>query len=185
MLKATVIITGFAVFFFILIGCAESAEIRFISPIGAAARSVIPGWGQVYTRSKVEGVIVFLSVGLFAGGGIRAHTIYRDFYDNKYRPAVFAGSDREDFYFDRANQYYKLSRFLIYVGAGIWAYSVLDAYVDAHIYNAQQQAEMLDIDDESLQQLKLEDGLSQVIIPKNGFLSSFCFSPVNYAIIKR
>ena len=180
MLKATVLITSFAVFFSILTGCADSSEIRFISPTGAAARSVIPGWGQIYTRSKLEGVIVFLSVGLLSGGGVRAHAIYRDYYNNKYKPAVYAESDQADFYFDRSNQYYKLSRFLLYTAAGIWAYSVLDAYVDAHIYNAQQQADMLHIDDESLRQLKSGNGLSKVVVPKGSYLSSFCFSPMNY-----
>jgi hypothetical protein len=162
-------------------GCAESSEIRLISPIGAAARSVIPGWGQIYTRSKIEGIIVFLSVGLLGGGGARADAIYRDYYNNKYKPAVYSDSDQADLYFDRSNQYYKLSRFLLYTAAGVWAYSILDAYVDAHIYNAQQQAKMLDIDDGSLQQLRSEDGLSKVIIPKNGYLSSFCYSFMSYA----
>ena len=180
MLKAIVFITGFAVFFSILTDCVEGSEIRLISPIGAAARSVVPGWGQVYTHSKLEGIVVFLAVGALASGGVRADAIYRDYYNNKYTPAVHAGSDQADFYFDRSNQYYKLSRFLLYAAGGIWAYSVLDAYVDAHIYNAQRQAEVLHIDDGSLQQLRQEDGVSKVVIPKNGFLSSFCFLPVSY-----
>ena len=180
MLKTTVFITSFAVFFSILTGYAESSEIRLISPIGAATRSVIPGWGQIYTRSKLEGVFVFLSVGLLSGSGMSARAKYLDIYNNQYTPAALAGSDQEDFYFDRANQYSKLSRFLFYTAAGIWAYSVLDAYVDAHIYNAQQQVDMLHIDDESLQQLKAGNGVSKALVPKNGSLSSFCFSPMNY-----
>ena len=130
------------------------------------------------TRSKLEGVIVFLSVGLLSSGGMRAHAIYRDYYNNKYTPAVLAESDKADVYLDRANQYYKLSRFLLYSAAGIWAYSVLDAYVDAHIYNAQQQVDMLHIDDGSLQQLKSGNELSKASVPKSGYLSSFCFSPI-------
>ena len=77
MLKATVSVTVFAILLSVLTGYVESSEIRLISPIGAAARSVIPGWGQVYTRSKLQGAIVFLSVGLLAGGGVRAG--YPDF----------------------------------------------------------------------------------------------------------
>lgn len=180
MLKTTVSAIVFAVFLSISIGCAASSEIRLVSPIGAAARSVVPGWGQVYTRSKIQGVIVFLSVGLLAGGGVKADAIYRDCYNNKYVPAVFDDSDKADFYFDRSNQYFKLSRFLLYTAAGIWAYSALDAYVDAHIYNARQRAKILDIDDGSLRQLKQENELSEVIPayagdPKNGYLSSLYF----------
>ena len=175
MLKATVFAAVSAVFLSILIGCVESSEIRLISPMGAAARSVVPGWGQVYTRSRIQGVAVFLSVGLLAAGGVQADATYRDYYNNKYVPAVFADSDQADFYFDRSNQYYKLSRFLLYAAAGIWAYSVLDAYVDAHFYNARQRARILDIDDESLRELKSEDRLSEVIVPKKGYLASLCF----------
>jgi hypothetical protein len=119
----------------------------------------VPGWGQIYTRSKLEGAIVFLSIGILGGGGARADAIYRHFYNDRYTPAVLADSSQADFYFDRANQYYKLSRFLLYTAAGIWAYSIIDAYVDAHIYNARQQVEMLDIDDSKLRQLKPDAGL--------------------------
>ena len=181
MLKTIVFVTGFAVFFSILTGCVESSEIKLISPIGAATRSIIPGWGQIYTHSKVEGVIIFLSVGALFGGGARADSIYRDYYNNRYTPAVYAGSDQADFYFDRSNQYYKMSRFLLYAAAGIWAYSMLDAYADAHFYNARQQAEALDIDDGSLRQLRLEDGVSKAVLPENNFLSLFCFTPVSYS----
>ncbi len=179
MLRATIFITSFAVFLSILTSCAESSEIRLISPIGAAARSIIPGWGQVYTRDKLEGVVIFLSIGILGAGGARADAIYRDFYNNRYTPAVLNDSGQADFYFDRSNQYYKLSRFLLYTAAGIWAYSIIDAYVDAHIYNARQQARMLDIDDESLQQLKLVTGLNEAVIPEGFVLSYFYLSSKN------
>jgi len=175
-LKATVFATVFAIFLSILIGCVEGSEIRLISPIGAAARSIIPGWGQVYTRSKIQGVVVFLSIGLIAGGGARAYAIHQDFYNNRYVPAVLAESDQADFYYDRSNQYFKLYRFLVGTAAGIWAYSALDAYVDAHIYNARQRARILDIDDKGLRQLKQGNSLSKAVAPKNVPLSSFCFS---------
>jgi len=144
----------------------KSAEKRLISPVGAAARSIVPGWGQIYTRNKLDGALIFLSIGVLAAGGVRADAIYRHFYNDKYTPAVLADSSEADFYFDRSNQYYKLSRFLLYTAAGIWAYSIIDAYVDAHIYNARQQVRTLDIDDGMLQQLKLEVGLNRAVAPK-------------------
>ena len=148
-------VASFVLFLSILTNCVESSEVRLISPIGAVSRSVIPGWGQFYTHNKLKGVIVFLSVGILGVGGVQVDTTYRDYY-NKYRDAVFTDSSQADFYFDRSNQYYKLSRFLLYTAAGIWAYSIIDSYVDAHIYNAQQQSKMLDIDDERLLQLKTD-----------------------------
>lgn len=160
MLRVALSVIVFAVFSSILVSYVEGLEIELISPIGAAARSIVPGWGQIYTRSKLEGAIIFLSIGILGGGGARADAIYRHFYNDRYTPAVLADSNQADFYFDRANQYYKLSRFLLYTAAGIWAYSIIDAYVDAHIYNARQQVEMLDIDDSKLRQLKPDAGLS-------------------------
>ena len=148
-------VASFVLFLSILANCVESSEVRLISPIGAVSRSVIPGWGQFYTHNKLKGIIVFLSVGILGVGGVQVDTTYRDYY-NKYRDAVFTDSSQADFYFDRSNQYYKLSRFLLYTAAGIWAYSIIDSYVDAHIYNAQQQSKMLDIDDARLLQLKTD-----------------------------
>lgn len=148
-------VASFVLFLSILANCVESSEVRLISPIGAVSRSVIPGWGQFYTHNKLKGIIVFLSVGVLGVGGAQVDSTYRDYY-NKYRDAVFADSGQADFYFDRSNQYYKLSRFLLYTAAGIWAYSIMDSYVDAHIYNAQQQSKMLDIDDERLLQLRTD-----------------------------
>ncbi len=149
-------VASFVLFLSILSNCVESSEVRLISPIGAVSRSVIPGWGQFYTHNKLKGVVVFLSVGILGVGGVQADATYRDYYNNKYKPAVLSDSGQADFYFDRSNQYYKLSRFLLYSAAGVWLYSVIDSYVDAHIYNARQQSKMLDIDDERLQQLKTD-----------------------------
>ncbi|MBD3180790.1 hypothetical protein GF312_00760 [Candidatus Poribacteria bacterium] len=157
MLKAAILVTIYTLLFCFLTGCAVGLEFKPISPIGAVSRSVIPGWGQIYTGSKLEGIVVFMSVAALAGGGLQADIRYRDYYKNKYEPAVLSDSSQADIYFDRANQYYKLSRFLLYAAGGIWAYSIIDAYIDAHVYNAQQQTKILNIDDEGLQELKLKD----------------------------
>lgn len=183
-LRSVILVTILAVLLSTFTSGAEGAEIRLISPIGAATRSIIPGWGQVYTHDRLGGVIIFLSVGILGAGGVQADAKYRDLYNNKYKPAVLSDSSQADSYFDRSNQYYKLSRFLLYAAAGIWAYSVMDAYVDAHFYNARQQVKMLDINDAGLKELKLETGLngvgaSSIFAPEQGdhkdlyYLSSF------------
>lgn len=162
MSKAILFIAVSAIFLSIVTDCVESAEIKFISPIGAVSRSIVPGWGQVYTHHKFKGALVFLSVVILGSSGVRTDSIYRDYYDNKYRLAVESDSGDADYYFDRSNQYYKLSRFLLYSAAGVWAYSIIDSYVDAHIYNAQQQIEVLRVDDGKIQQLKLDDKITPV-----------------------
>ena len=156
MLRAIVFVTSFAVLLSIFTNCVECSEIRFISPIGAATRSIIPGWGQVYTSQKLQGAVAFLAVGILFGGAVQANATSRNIYNDKYVPAFLADSSQADFHFDRANQYHKLSRFLLYAGAGIWGYSIIDAYIDAHVHNARLQVRMLDIDDGGIQQLRLE-----------------------------
>ncbi len=171
-LRAAVFLTALFVFLSIFTCCVESLEIKLISPIGAATRSIVPGWGQIYTHSKLKGAIIFLSVGILAGGGLRSDARYRDIYNNDYKAAVLDDSGQADFYFDRSNQYYKLSRFLLYTAAGIWAYSAIDAYIDAHIYNSQQQVKMLKIDDRRLLELKSDTELSKAIDLRESYLFS-------------
>lgn len=152
MLKITFVII---LIIFVFAGMSsEALEIKLISPIGAVARSIIPGWGQFYTHDKLQGVIVFLSVSIIGSLGIQEDAEYRHYYNDFYRQAVYSGSDKANYYFDKANDYYKLSRFLLYTAAGIWAYSAIDAYIDAHMYNAKQQVIILGINDERLKPLK-------------------------------
>ncbi len=132
---------------------ADCLEVKLISPIGAVARSTIPGWGQFYTHDKLQGVIVFLSVGIMSGVGAYAYMEYQDYY-SKYRPAALSGSSQANFYYEKANDFNKLSQFLFYTAAGIWAYGAIDSYIDAHIYNARIQASMIDVDSTRFNSLK-------------------------------
>ncbi len=125
----------------------EGFEIRLISPIGAVARSIVPGWGQFYTHDKLQGTLIFLSVSIIGSFGIKEDAEYRRYYNDFYKQAVYSESSQASYYFDKANDYYKLSRFLLYTAAGIWAYSAIDAYIDAQIYNAKQKVLILGIDD--------------------------------------
>jgi len=152
--KTSVCITIFILILSLSASAVDIVEIKLISPIGAVARSVVPGWGQFYTHDKLQGVAVLLSVGILSGLGIKTDAQYRDYYYNKYRPAVYSGSSQAASYFSKSNDYYKLSRFLLYAAAGIWAYAAIDAYIDAHIYNARKQSAMIDVNSERLQKLK-------------------------------
>lgn len=137
---------------------AVSSEVRLVSPIGAVVRSSIPGWGQLYTNHKVKAFLVFMSVAAFSLAGLREDVKFRQAYRD-YREAVYSERPDVSHYFDKANDHYKLSRFFLYTAAGIWAYGVIDAYIDAHIYNAKQKRELLRVDDEKLQEYKKRESL--------------------------
>ena len=90
------------------------------SPMGAMVRSVVfPGWGQFYTGHPIKGGLIFcLESGLIAAAIIengRASDIYRTDYQ-KYLGRI-----------DKRNQY-------IWWTAGVVVYSMIDAYVDAHLF---------------------------------------------------
>ncbi|MGB9596988.1 MAG: DUF5683 domain-containing protein [Candidatus Poribacteria bacterium] len=128
-------------------------EIKLISPIGAIARSAIPGWGQFYTHNKFQGILVFLSVSALGGLGLRTDAEYRSYY-KQYKESVYSGSDQSPYYYDKANDYYKLSQFFLYTAVGIWVYSAVDSYIEAHIYNARVQSSAIDVDSQRLQTIK-------------------------------
>jgi hypothetical protein len=135
------------------LGSVDTVEIKLISPIGALSRSVIPGWGQFYTHNKLQGIIVFLSVGALGGLGVRADAQYRDYY-KQYTDLVLSGSSQSSYYYSKSNDYYKVSRFFLYAAAGIWVYSAIDSYIDAHVYNARKQSEAININSQRLQTIK-------------------------------
>jgi len=91
------------------------------SPTGAALRSlVLPGWGQAYARQPVESVIYGgLECGLIYGV-IRQHKqfLYYDRIDDDHRA---------DFYRNSRNR-------LTWYLAGAVILSVVDAYVDAQLF---------------------------------------------------
>ncbi len=92
------------------------------TPVSAAFRSLfIPGWGQAYVKRPLKAVIY---------GGIeqtlifsiyRKHRLY-DYYDRRGESNI-AGSQKEDR--NRLSWYLALSIIV----------SMMDAYVDAHLYN--------------------------------------------------
>lgn len=138
---------------FSVIGSVGDVEIKLISPMGAIIRSAIPGWGQFYTHDKFQGILVFLSVSALGGLGLRTDAEYRSYY-KQYKELVYSGSDQSPYYYDKANDYYKLSQFFLYTAAVIWVYSAIDSYIDAHIYNAKIQSSTIDIDSQRLQTIR-------------------------------
>ncbi|MDA1192118.1 MAG: DUF5683 domain-containing protein [Candidatus Poribacteria bacterium] len=125
----------------------EDADLDLVHPYAAVVRSaIVPGWGQARIGQYVQGT-VFLAVtgGLVAGWFIKDQQ-FRDDYDHLYLPAVaehgVTSAEAKAIYLD-VNADYKLSRTFLITGAIVWAYSLIDAYVDANIYNAELRAKRL------------------------------------------
>ncbi|MFH1891563.1 MAG: DUF5683 domain-containing protein [Candidatus Zixiibacteriota bacterium] len=100
-------------------------------PMGALLRSVaFPGWGQLYNRKYVKGLVVMAGEGYVLVQAVR----YWDLTDKAYDR--FTGEDNfvnrsiyyndYNFYKDRRNLYMWLSGLTLFL-------SMIDAYVDAHL----------------------------------------------------
>lgn len=91
------------------------------SPTGAALRSLVfPGWGQIYARQPLKAVIYSGIEQGFIYGVYRQHKLYQYYEsrDNKRLADVYK-NDR--------------NRMAWYLAAAI-ILSVMDAFVDAHLY---------------------------------------------------
>ena len=128
-----------------------SEDLRLVSPIGAIGRSaVLPGWGQFYAHKRFLGTTSFVGASGLLIGALITHQSFRNIYNNEYVPVAFALNDPKApevlFQYNRANQRYKLRQFFLFAAAGVWAYSLIDSYVGAKLYNAEAKANQL-IDD--------------------------------------
>ena len=117
------------------------ADLRLIHPYGAMARSaVLPGWGQFSIGEPLQGSFFgAATVGLFAGWWV-ARSNFKDMYDNEYLPAIRnhgITSPTAKAVYNRVNERYKISQFFLFAGIGVWAYGLIDAYIDANIHNAE------------------------------------------------
>ena len=124
-------------------------NLRLVSPIGAIGRSaVLPGWGQFYAHKRFLGATSFVGATGLLIGALITHQSFRNVYDNEYIPVALNDLESPEalFQYNRANQRYKLRQFFLFAAAGVWAYSLIDSYVGAKLYNAEAKANQL-IDD--------------------------------------
>jgi len=143
---------------------AQNDEMRLVSPIGAAVRSAfLPGWGQIYTESKIRGSILFVSSGAILAGGFISRKSYQNFYQDYKNTAEALDTPQEcknlkecqDLY-DKANQRFKLSQFLFFSSIGVWAYGIIDSYVNGNFYNAQVKSEKLRDDTKKIENMEFQ-----------------------------
>lgn len=98
----------------------QNSKLTKKSPRGAMLRALVfPGWGQWYNEQYIKAGIVFVA---------QSTIIAFSFYYNDKANDFPAGSVERNFYEDRRN----LTYWLI---AGVTLLSVLDAYIDAYLYD--------------------------------------------------
>jgi hypothetical protein len=156
-----IFVCGCYLFLMIQIGFAQSneGEPSLVSPIGAVARSaVLPGWGQFYAHSYFQGSISLMGTGALLVGALMTQKAFQDVYNNEYAP--IASNDPKSpeavFQYNRANQRYKLRQFFLFTAVGVWAYSLIDSYVGANIYNATTKANRLIDDTKRIEKLGVQ-----------------------------
>ena len=137
----------------------EEADLHFVSPIAAVARSIVlPGWGQFYTQGYLQSGVSFVGTSGLLLGSLIAHQSFRDIYDNEYVPAAKIKRDSAEAlsHYNRANQRFKLRQFFLIAAAGVWAYSIIDSYVGANLYNAKTKADSLIDDVKQIEELGVQ-----------------------------
>ena len=150
-------------------------SVRLISPYGAVARSVIiPGWGQYHARNYLQSFFSFSGVCASLAGVVVTHFSFREIYDKEYLPVAMKNrkSKAALIAYDRANQKYRVRQFLLYSAAGIWAYSIIDSYVAANLYNALTKSRLIIEESKAFEEFSLKFDLNQDYIVCN-FVGQF------------
>ncbi len=123
------LLTSTVIFFFVFGGgcnCLAAqpesvSETWCPSPTGAALRSLVfPGWGQIYVRKPIKAVIYSGIEQAFIYGIYRHHKLFK-------HHSALGDDNTAEFYRNNRN------RQAWYLAAAIIV-SVMDAYVDAHLY---------------------------------------------------
>lgn len=126
---------------------AEEKALGLVPPSHAVLRSAfVPGWGQFTIRQPVQGSIFMVgAAGLLTGWWVTRRD-FRDAYDNGYLRAVEVygmDSPEAEAQYATANERFKVSQTLLFSALGVWAFGLIDAYIDANIYNAERRAEQV------------------------------------------
>lgn len=143
----TLLIPVLCLFARVQISVAQPNEaLRLVSPIGAIGRSVVlPGWGQFYAHKRLLGATSFVGTSGLLIGALITHQSFLNVYNNEYVPVALIDDKSPEalFQYNRANQRFKLRQFFLFAAAGVWAYSLIDSYVGANLYNAEAKANQL------------------------------------------
>lgn len=123
-----------------------SAEPPFDSgrdPTTAILLSAIPGGGQVYNKQYIKAGIDILAESFLIGTAIHYHIKMNDAY-SLYQETL------NPYYFDEYNYYYKHRQNMIWWWATVKLLAVIDAYVDAKMFNFNEKKKKIDLEFEGL-----------------------------------
>lgn len=103
------------------------------SPLGAMIRSgLVPGWGQLYNEQYLKSGVVFLLEGMLIGGAVVEHRRSEDDRE-EWKDPTKSDQEREAAWYRYSRRIDKRNTYLWYL-AGVKFLSIVDAYVDAHLY---------------------------------------------------
>jgi len=122
---------------------ADTVKLERKSPSGALFRSMlVPGWGQWYTKRHFKSVAVFLGEGALIG-----FMAYEWNQLEKFKDKFQSESDPvlKNFYFRSFELHEDNRNTYLWFLAGAVFVSMWDAYVDAHLYNFDQERKQLDL----------------------------------------
>lgn len=120
---------------------AQSPDSRALekSPFWAAIRSaVFPGWGQFYTGHYLKGSLFFI-----VESGLITGALMEDRWMKQAYQRSLSG-DRE--YYDRYLRHLQRRNTYLWWLGGMVVYSMLDAYVDAHLYRFDEEVVSVDLE---------------------------------------
>jgi len=107
------------------------------SPLGAMIRSgLVPGWGQLYNEQYLKSGLVFLLEGLLIGGAVVEHRRSED-DRREWKDPTKSDQEREAAWSRYSRRIDKRNTYLWYL-AGVKFLSIVDAYVDAHLYRFEE-----------------------------------------------
>jgi len=105
--------------------------------------SIIPGGGQIYNKQYVKASIDILAESLLIGTAINYHIKMNDAY------SLYEQTHSQAHY-DEYNYYYQQQQNMIWWWATVKLLALLDAYIDAKMYNFNEKKNKLDLEFEGL-----------------------------------
>ena len=105
--------------------------------------SIIPGGGQIYNKQYVKAGIDILAESLLIGTAINYRIKMNDAY------SLYEQTHSQAHY-DEYNYYYQQQQNMIWWWATVKLLALLDAYIDAKMYNFNEKKKKLDLEFEGL-----------------------------------
>ncbi len=113
------------------------------NPTTAMLLSAIPGGGQIYNKQYIKAGIDILAESLLIGTAINYHIKMSDAYSQ------YEETHNQAFY-DEYNFYFQHRQSMLWWWATVKLLAVIDAYVDAKMFNFNEKKKKLDVEFQGL-----------------------------------